>query len=138
MTWYTSTRGITATGLLYRLTLWSCVCLCGGFGSNSFLTKVQPFPMDGHYRMDIISSVGYPRSDSVMLLVLCTIVMQYLGHPCCTTSPSRQRQSCLERIISQVDHKVKLLLLFMIISIYYIYIISMINCYLIMLHVLYK
>jgi hypothetical protein len=138
MTWYTSTCGITATGLLYRLTLWLCVCLCGGFGSNSFLTKVQQFPMDGHYRMYIISSVGYPRSDSVMLLVLCTIAMQYPGHPYCTTSLSRQRQSRLEKIISQVDHEVKLLLLFMIISRYYIYIIYMINCYLIMLHMLYK
>ena len=27
----------------------------------------------GHYRMDIINSVGYPRLDSVMPLVLCTV-----------------------------------------------------------------
>jgi hypothetical protein len=49
-----------------------CVCVCGGggFGSNDFLTKMQPFLMDGHYRTDIISGVGYPRSDSVVPLVL--------------------------------------------------------------------
>jgi hypothetical protein len=44
-----------------------------GFGSNGFVTKMQPFSMDGHYRMDIISGVGHPRSDSVMPLVLCTV-----------------------------------------------------------------
>jgi hypothetical protein len=55
--------------------LWLNVCvLYGGFGFNGFMTKVQPFPMDGHYRMDIISGVGHPRSNSVVLLVLCTIV----------------------------------------------------------------
>jgi hypothetical protein len=42
----------------------------GGFESNDFLTKMQPFLMDGHYRTDIISGVGYPRSDSVVPLVL--------------------------------------------------------------------
>ena len=31
---------------------------------------MQPFPMDGHYRTDVISSVGHPRSDSVVFLVL--------------------------------------------------------------------
>ena len=41
-------------------------------------------------------------------------------------------------VLSRVDYTVEVLLLFMIISIYYIYITSMINCLLIMLHVLYK
>jgi hypothetical protein len=46
-----------------------CV-LYGGFGSNGFVVKVQPFPMDDHYRTDIISSVGHLRSDLVVPLVL--------------------------------------------------------------------
>jgi hypothetical protein len=71
MTWYTGTCGTIAIGLLYGLTLWSNVCV--GFGSTDFVTKAQPFPMNGHYRMDIISGVGHPRSDSIMLLVLCTV-----------------------------------------------------------------
>jgi hypothetical protein len=55
------------------------VCVRGGgggggsFGSNGFVTKVQPFPMDGHYRMDITSGVGHSRSDSVVPLALCTV-----------------------------------------------------------------
>jgi hypothetical protein len=54
------------------------VCV-GGFGSNGFMTKIQPFPMDGHYRTDIINSVGNPRSDSVMLLVLRTVCCAMVG-----------------------------------------------------------
>ena len=69
------------------------MCLCGGFESNGFVTKVLPFPMDGHYRTNIISGVGHPRSDSVVLLVLYTVVVQYLGHRYCATGPSGQRQS---------------------------------------------
>jgi hypothetical protein len=49
-----------------------CV-LYGGFGSNGFMTGVQPFPMVGHYRMNFISGVGHPRSDLVVSLVLRTI-----------------------------------------------------------------
>jgi hypothetical protein len=30
--------------------------------------------MGDHYKMDIISGVGHLRSDSVVLLVLCTVV----------------------------------------------------------------
>jgi hypothetical protein len=33
-------------------------CVWGGFGSNDFVTKTQPFPMDAHCRTDIISGVG--------------------------------------------------------------------------------
>jgi hypothetical protein len=43
-----------------------------GFGSNGFVTKAHPFPMDGHYRTDIINGVDYLRSNLVMPLVLCT------------------------------------------------------------------
>jgi hypothetical protein len=57
--------------------LWSNVwVLYVGFGSNGFVTKVQPFPMVGHY---IISSVGHLRSDSIMPLVLCTVACNGWG-----------------------------------------------------------
>jgi hypothetical protein len=69
-------------------------CVCRGFGSNGFVTKAQPFPMDGHYKTNIISNVGHQRSNSVVLLVLCMIDIQYPGHRYCTTGPSGQRQSC--------------------------------------------
>jgi hypothetical protein len=49
------------------------VCMCGAFESNGFVTKMQSFSMDGHYRTNIISNVGHPRSDSVVPLVLRTI-----------------------------------------------------------------
>ena len=26
-------------------------CVCVRFGSNGFMTMMQPFPMDGHYRL---------------------------------------------------------------------------------------
>jgi hypothetical protein len=51
-------------------------CVYVGFGSNGFLTKAQPFPMNGHYRTNIISGVGHPRSNLVVPLVLCTIAVQ--------------------------------------------------------------
>jgi hypothetical protein len=41
--------------------------------------------MGSHYMIDIISGVGHPRSDLVVLLVLCTVVMQWLGYQHCTT-----------------------------------------------------
>jgi hypothetical protein len=60
--------------------LWSNMCvLNGGFGSNDFVTKVQPFPMIGHYKMNIISSVGHPRSDSVVPLVLRMVMCNGWG-----------------------------------------------------------
>ena len=62
-----------------------------GFGSNGFVTKAQQFPIDGHYRTDIISGVGHLRSDSVVPLVLCTVAVQWLGYQHCTTSPSGRR-----------------------------------------------
>jgi hypothetical protein len=55
-----------------------CV-LYGGFGSNGFVTKVQLFPMDGHYRTDIISGVGHPRSDSVVPLMLFVVACNGWG-----------------------------------------------------------
>jgi hypothetical protein len=54
-------------------------CVCGGFGSNDFVIKMQSFPIDGHYRMNVISGVGHPRSDSVVLLVLCMVCCTMIG-----------------------------------------------------------
>jgi hypothetical protein len=48
-------------------------CVCVSFEFNGFVTKTQLFPMNGHYRMNIISGVSHPRSDSVMPLVLCAV-----------------------------------------------------------------
>jgi hypothetical protein len=35
--------------------------------------------MDGHYRVDIISGVGHPRLDVVVLLVLYTVAYNIRG-----------------------------------------------------------
>jgi hypothetical protein len=84
---------------------------------------MQPFPMDGHYRTDVISDVGHPGLNSVVSLVLCTVCfVQLLGHWHCTTGPSGQCQSCWEWVISRVDHIVELLLLLMIIAYIILYI----------------
>jgi hypothetical protein len=94
MTWYTSTCSITAIGLLYRLddmvecvcymglvsnrcfmasaTLVECVCYMGLISNRCFMANIAL--TGGHYRMDIISGVGHPRSCWVMLLVLYTVV----------------------------------------------------------------
>jgi hypothetical protein len=69
-----------AMGLLYGLTLWS-MCVCGGFGSNGFVIKIQSFPIDGHYRMDVISIVDHLRSDSVVPLVLRMVCCVMTGAP---------------------------------------------------------
>jgi hypothetical protein len=53
--------------------------MCMGFGSNAFVTKVQPFPIDGHYRMDIIKGVGHLRLDSVVPQVLYMIAYNGWG-----------------------------------------------------------
>jgi hypothetical protein len=57
------------------------VCVRGGFGFNDFVTKMQPFPMDGHYRMDVISGVSHPRSYSVVPLVLRMVCCAMAGAP---------------------------------------------------------
>jgi hypothetical protein len=69
MTWYTSTCGITVMGLLYKLDdIVKCVCYMG-LGSNScFIASIAL--TRSHYKMNIISSVGHPKSDSVVPLVL--------------------------------------------------------------------
>ena len=75
ITWYASISSINSHELIYRLhTMIKFVGVIWRLGSNGFLTKVQPFPMVGHYRMDAISGMGHPRSDSVMPLLLRTVV----------------------------------------------------------------
>jgi hypothetical protein len=77
MIWYTGMCGIMAISLLYGLTLWSmCVWGRGDFGSNGLVIKTQPFIIDDHYRTDIIIGVGYPRSNSIVSLVLCTVAVR--------------------------------------------------------------
>jgi hypothetical protein len=54
-----------------------CVCyMClgsnGCFMADAALTNC-------HYRMDIISGVGHLRSDSIVLLVLCTVAYNIRG-----------------------------------------------------------
>ena len=48
-------------------------CMCVG------ALDPMAFPIDGHYRTDIISGVGHLRSDLVMPLVLCTVVCNGWG-----------------------------------------------------------
>jgi hypothetical protein len=73
-----------AMGLLYVLALWS-MCVWGGgggrFGSNGFVTKMQPFPIDGYYKMNVISGMGSQRSDSVVPLMLRTVCCAMAGSP---------------------------------------------------------
>ena len=80
-------------GLIIRVNF-MVKCVCVGFRSNGFVTKTQPFPMDGHYRTDITSGVGHPRSNSVMPLMLCMVAVQWLGHRHCIIGPSGQHQPC--------------------------------------------
>ena len=78
MTWYIGTCGITAMGLLYKLSdMVKCVCYMG-FGFNSYFVAGTALVGD-HYRMDIINIMGHLRSDSVMPLVLCMVVYNIRG-----------------------------------------------------------
>ena len=80
MTWYAGTCGINDHGLTIQTSYYGQLCvLYRGFGFTGFMTKVQPFSIDGHYRTDVINGVGHPRSDSVVLLVLRTIVYNGWG-----------------------------------------------------------
>jgi hypothetical protein len=66
-------------GLLYMLTLWSNVCVCYiGLGSNSCFMADAAL-IGSHYMTNIISGVGHPRLDSVVPLVLCTVVYNIRG-----------------------------------------------------------
>ena len=54
-----------------------CVCYMGLTSNSCFMTGTAL--MGGHYRTDIISDVGYPMSDSVVLLMICMIVYNTWG-----------------------------------------------------------
>jgi hypothetical protein len=75
-------------GLIIQVSFVVNVCVCGGFRFNGFVTKMQPFIIDGHYMTNIISAVGHSRLDFIVPLVLCTVAVQYPKHQYCTTSPS--------------------------------------------------
>ena len=110
-------------------------CVCGSFGSNSFVTKMQQFPMVGHYKTDVISSVGHLRSNSVVLLVLHTV--------CCAmvvALPLYYRSiGTASTLLRNGNISSRLYCWTMTITLYiYIYITYMINYHLIMLHVFYK
>jgi hypothetical protein len=63
-----------------------------GLGSNGFFVTGAPYLNVGH-GYGFASSVDHPRLDSIRQLIydnMCT----YLGHRCCITGPSRQRQPC--------------------------------------------
>jgi hypothetical protein len=49
-----------------------------GLGSNGCFMASAALT-DGHYRTYIISNVGHPRLDSIVPLVLCTIVYNIWG-----------------------------------------------------------
>jgi hypothetical protein len=56
-----------------------CVWGGGGFGSNGFVTKMQPFPMMVTIGQDVISGVGHLRLYSIVLLVLRTVYCTMTG-----------------------------------------------------------
>jgi hypothetical protein len=78
MTWYTGTCGITVMGLPYRLNdIVKCVCYMG-IGSNGCFVTGTALTND-HYKTGIINSVGHLKSDSVVLLILCTVAYNIWG-----------------------------------------------------------
>jgi hypothetical protein len=88
------------------------VCVWGegeeGFGFNAFVTKMQSFLMDGHYRIDVISGVSHLRSDLVVPLVLRTVCCEMIGVPVLYYRSLRTALILLKGVISQVDHIVEL------------------------------
>jgi hypothetical protein len=86
MTWYTGTYGITTMDLLYKLhTMVKYVCV--SFRSNGFVTKMQSFPMDGYYKIDIITRCGSPevRLDHIANVMYGNV--QWLGYWHCILVP---------------------------------------------------
>jgi hypothetical protein len=78
MIWYTDMCGIIVMSLLYRLNdIVKCVYYMGPRSSSYFVTSVAL--MGGHYRTDIINSIGYPRSDSVLPLALYMVAYNIQG-----------------------------------------------------------
>jgi hypothetical protein len=62
---------------MYVLALWSNVCVI--WALDLIIIVASATLMDDHYRTNIISSVGHSRLDSVMPLVLCTIICNGWG-----------------------------------------------------------
>ena len=62
---------------IYVNLMFKCVCYMGLGFNGCFM--VGATLMDGHYKMNIISGVGYPRSNLVVPLVLCTIAYNIRG-----------------------------------------------------------
>jgi hypothetical protein len=65
-------------GLLYRLNDMVKYVCCIGFGSNSYFVAGAAL-MGDYYKLNIISGVGHSRSNSVILLVLCTVAYNIWG-----------------------------------------------------------
>jgi hypothetical protein len=78
MIWYIGICGITAIGLLYRLSdMVKCVYYMSLGFNGCFVTNTTL--MGSHYKMNIISSVSHPRSDSVVSLVLGMVAYNIRG-----------------------------------------------------------
>ena len=67
--WYVQDNGHGLT--IYVNFMVKCVCYMG-LGSNGYFMAGTVL-MGGYYKIDIISDVGHPRLDSVILQVLRTI-----------------------------------------------------------------
>jgi hypothetical protein len=78
MTRNIGTCGIMAMGLLYMLALWSNACRVYESWIQWLFVVVVALT-GSRYRTDIISSVGYLRSNLVMQLVLCTVACNIRG-----------------------------------------------------------
>jgi hypothetical protein len=134
--WYVRYNG---HGLTIQFSFMVNVHVCGGFGSNGFVIIMQPFPIDGHYRTSVISCVGHPRSDAVMLLVLCMVRCAVTGAPALYYR-SLETTSTLLRMSNISDRPYCLTMTITLYHIYllHIHITCMINYHLIMLYVFYK
>jgi hypothetical protein len=95
-------------GLTIRVNFMVNVCVGGGgggdFGSNGFVTKMQPFPMDDHYRTNLISGIGHWRLDSVVPLVLSTVYCAMAGAPALYYKSIRTAPTLLRMGNIRVDH----------------------------------
>jgi hypothetical protein len=143
MTWHTSTCGITATGLLYRLTLLKFyLFLCLALDSIVVLWPAHHAWM-GVTVTNIISSVGHPRSDLVRLLMMDGIVhIQGIG--VVLEVPPDSANLARKGLMSWVDNIVWVMNWFSFIRRYIMFILHLwwhcqrINCNIAFLYVIYK
>jgi hypothetical protein len=74
--------GSNGHGLTIQVCFVVNVCVCvGALYPMVSWPMMQLFPMDGHYRTNVISGVGHPRSNLVVLLVLCMVCCTMAGAP---------------------------------------------------------